>query len=123
MFRTRPIPTVVRTLGSILFAVAAGAAVAHEAGDDWYEHERARSDGNPLGITHPEVSGATNTLSMARAPSQVVVRLPGATADCLVEEMKKSEGHVPSPCAEQRSSQMADQGSQLERRAEKVLLQ
>lgn len=118
MFRTRPIPTLIRALGSILFAVAAGAAGAHEAGD-WFEHERARSDGNPFGITHPEAVEASNA-TLARQSSQGV-RLPAATAGCLVEEMKKSEGYVASPCAQQPASQVADPGLQRERRAEQAL--
>ena len=77
-------------------AASASTASAHVTDlDHWFEHERARTDGNvepqPLAraIARPANGGLTSAVTAA------VPRGASAPRDCFVEELKRSEGYVP----------------------------
>ncbi len=121
MSRTR----ISTALAGMLFAGTASIAVAHEAGlHHWFEHERARDEGaNYWPIFESEGSNLSRADRPSTAAPEAKENVIAAAPDCLIEQLKVSEGYIPvRPCRDEYAERrwVVDEDKELGRHAEQT---
>lgn len=132
MFRTRISRIVTTALGATLLASIGGYAHAHQTDvHHWFEHQRALTDGGTVGLIEPPISpqsavnGDRGLTGRHLRKRPAIAQAPAP--DCFIEQLKMSEGYVPSgecpgwPSGLAAERWVVDEDKQDGRHAEKAL--
>lgn len=124
MPRTRILTSISTALAAMLFAGTASIAVAHEAGlHHWFEHERARAEGTNWPIFEYEDSNSSRAGRKTAAAPEAKRNDIASAPDCLIEQLKASEGYIPvRPCRDEYSDRrwVVDEDKELGRHAKQT---
>lgn len=110
MSRTKILSAAAALFGTTMLAATAG--FAHELDvHHWFEHQRAFSDGGGMLLPQATLAAPSNTGARGRAGVRGTETSAAAAApDCLIEQLKTTEGYIPSrACAEGRVQGLADE--------------